>query len=111
MKEQIRKYDTLARYGGEEFAIILPSTGEEESLTVAEKLRSIIEEALFYHPELNNEFQVTASIGAATITPSSEENVTKSDLISRADQALYEAKEQGRNMVISWSPKKKWFKF
>jgi len=111
MKEQIRKYDTLARYGGEEFAIILPSTGEDESLTVAEKLRSIIEEALFYHPELNNEYQVTASIGAATITPSNDENVSKSDLISRADQALYEAKKQGRNMVTSWSPKKKWFKF
>jgi len=111
LKDNIRKYDTLARYGGEEFAIILPSTNEEESVAAAEKLRTTIEQTIFNHSEKHTEYQLTASIGISTGRPASEENFSKSDLINKADKALYEAKKQGRNMVVSWSPKKKWFTF
>ncbi len=111
LKDNIRKYDTLARYGGEEFAIILPSTNEEESVAAAEKLRTTIEQTLFENSDYQAEYQLTASIGISTGRPASEENFSKGDFISRADQALYQAKKQGRNIVVSWSPKKKWFKF
>jgi two-component system cell cycle response regulator len=111
LKDHIRKYDTLARYGGEEFAIILPSTNEEESVSAAEKLRTTIEQTLFKKSDLNIEYQLTASIGISTCRPASEDNFSKSDFISKADKALYEAKNQGRNIVVSWSAKKKWFKF
>ncbi len=111
LKRNIRSYDTLARYGGEEFAVILPSTAEEESFTVAEKLRKIIEDTVFANDDSTAEYRVTASFGVCTENPADVENFSKDRLISKADQALYEAKKQGRNMVTSWSPKKKWFTF
>lgn len=111
LKSRIRKYDTLARYGGEEFAIVLPSTNEEEAQTAAEKLRSAVEDTIFQTPELAIEHRVTASFGVSTAHPYSEQDFSKSEFISKADQALYEAKKQGRNIVVSWSPKKKWYSF
>jgi two-component system cell cycle response regulator len=111
LKRNIRSYDTLARYGGEEFAIILPSTAEEESLAVAEKLRKLIEDTVFAETDGTAEYRVTASIGVCTEIPADVENFSKDLFISKADQALYEAKKQGRNLVTSWSPKKKWFTF
>ena len=111
LKDHIRKYDTLARYGGEEFAIILPSANEEESVAAAEKLRTTIEQTIFKNPDINMEYQLTASFGVSTCRPAIEENFSKSDFITKADQALYEAKKQGRNIVVSWTAKKKWFKF
>ena len=109
--EQLRKYDTLARYGGEEFVVILPSTNESEAEIVAEKLRAAIEAASFKDSNGTEEYQVTASVGIATYRPEDGNSLERSELIGRADQALYEAKKQGRNMVFAWSPKKKWYKF
>ena len=111
LKRNIRSYDTLARYGGEEFAIILPSTDEEAALIVAEKLRKAIEETLFEKEGSTAAYRLTASIGVSSEIPSGVEDFSKNECISRADQALYAAKKQGRNMVMSWSPKKRWFKF
>ncbi len=111
LENNIRTYDTLARYGGEEFAIILPSANAEAALIVAEKLRKIIEETIFEKSGSTSEYRLTASIGVSSEIPSGTEDFSKNDFISRADQALYAAKKQGRNMVMSWSPKKKWFKF
>ncbi len=105
----IRQYDVLARYGGEEFAIILPETKTEEALVVAEKLRSLIEEALFQ--DNRETYHVTASFGVACSQPAVEDNFDKNNLINQADQALYAAKEKGRNQVVSYSPKKKWYSF
>ena len=109
LKSNIRSYDTLARYGGEEFAVILPSTGEEESLIVAEKLRKVIEETAFKKADNNTEYRLTASIGVCSASPRKIEDFSKNEFISRVDQALYQAKKQGRNLVMAWSPKKKWF--
>lgn len=109
IKKNLRNYDTLSRYGGEEFALILPETNEEEAYLAAEKLRRVIAETAFKENETT--YAVTASFGIATCTPALEDDFSKSKLISNADEALYVAKDKGRNIVISYSPKKKWFSF
>jgi diguanylate cyclase (GGDEF)-like protein len=109
IQENIRKYDVLARYGGEEFVVILPETNSAEALVVAEKLRSIVEHTSFQ--DSREKYQVTASFGQSSSTPAIEDNFNKNTLIHQADQALYEAKEKGRNQVVGYSPKKKWFVF
>jgi two-component system cell cycle response regulator len=109
IRENLRQYDVLARYGGEEFVVILPETITEEALVVGEKLRAAIEETIFR--DNREEYRVTASFGQAAGTPATEDLFSKDNLISQADQALYEAKEKGRNRVAAYTPKKKWFPF
>jgi two-component system, cell cycle response regulator len=109
LKDNLREYDMLARYGGEEFVIILPETDEGEALIVAEKLREAIEDAVF--DDNNETYKVTCSFGVASCRPAVEDNFSKNDLISKADHALYSAKEAGRNRVAKYAPKKKWFDF
>ncbi|MBU0945929.1 MAG: GGDEF domain-containing protein [Proteobacteria bacterium] len=109
LKENIRKYDTLARYGGEEFTVILPDTNAEEALAVAEKLRETVENTIF--KDNREEYHITASFGVASVRPATIDHFHKSDLISQADEALYEAKEGGRNQAVIYTAKKKWFKF
>jgi two-component system cell cycle response regulator len=107
MGPNLRKYDTLARYGGEEFIVILPDTSEENAVLVAEKLRSAIEAKVF--GQVGEVYHVTASFGVSCMTPNPEQEIGKTDLIKMADEALYEAKNQGRNRVVAYAPKKKWF--
>lgn len=109
IQENIRQYDTLARYGGEEFVVVLPETSCENALVVGEKLRSVIEQTGFH--DSREKYHVTASFGLACGTPATEDNFNKNDLIHQADQALYEAKAKGRNRVVGYSPKKKWYTF
>lgn len=109
LKEHLRKYDTLARYGGEEFAIILPDTSDAEVLTVAEKLRAAVESHSF--DDDVKSYSVTASFGCAACRPGIEDEFSKSNFISQADDALYDAKNKGRNRVSGYQPKKKWFSF
>jgi diguanylate cyclase (GGDEF)-like protein len=90
LREQARATDFVARYGGEEFALVLPNTGDEGALVMAERLRAVIESAPW--PKC----AVTASFGAATF---SREINTETALIGAADRALYASKEQGRNRV------------
>jgi diguanylate cyclase (GGDEF)-like protein len=105
----IRKYDVVARYGGEEFVVLLPETGNEEALAVAEKLRDVIEKTVFR--DQRDEYHVTASIGQASARPGVEDNFSRDELIKQADKALYQAKEKGRNRVAGYIAKKKWFSF
>lgn len=109
LKKEIRKYDTLARYGGEEFVLILPDTSAEEAMTVAEKLRSVVDDAVF--DDNRETYHITASFGISTVRPVTTDDFDKSDFINQADEALYEAKEGGRNQVTSYEVKKKWYKF
>ena len=91
----IRKMDSCGRYGGEEFIIILPDTGSEGAGIVAEKLRQAIEEA----KALGDKREVTISLGIASYPQHGE---TSNELIEKADQALYVAKENGRNRWQVW---------
>lgn len=108
LKNNIRKYDTLARYGGEEFIIILPETQLGEALNVANKIRLVIEENTF--DDGRETYKITASLGVAESQPATEDDFSKSKFISKADEALYNAKDGGRNQVAEYKEKKKgWF--
>lgn len=97
-KTIIREYDCFARYGGEEFCILLPSTSESEALLIAERLRLAYAAAF---QELNNQpINSTISIGVAD---SSQVGLTFAALSKAADQAMYHAKQAGRNRVIGYS--------
>ena len=105
----LREYDTLARYGGEEFVVILPETGLEDGLIVAEKLRAAVDAAVLR--DASKEYRVTASFGVSCFNPLAEQPYKKTELIKLADEGLYEAKDNGRNQVAVAGMKKKWFKF
>ena len=95
----IRDYDLLARYGGEEFIAILPATAPEDAVTVAEKIRKNIENHVFN--DGNAEIRITVSIGVVSAHPAARE-IKKQTLISYADDALYQAKRNGRNRVVRY---------
>ncbi len=109
LKKNIRRYDTLARYGGEEFTVVLPDTNAEDALVVAEKLRKTVDDTTF--EDGREEYHITASFGISSAQPATIDDFEKSDFISQADAALYEAKEGGRNQVAIYAAKKKWYKF
>lgn len=98
LKESARRVpDLAARYGGEEFAVILPETEPAGALTVAEGIRRAIEALRIPHGESTIANRVTISLGVVTAYPEDAKQVT--DFISLADQALYRAKQGGRNRV------------
>ena len=98
LKDTVRKSDTAARYGGEEFVIILPETGVEEASLVAEKLRMEVETHDFPGGETQPLGRITISQGVASCK---EELKSFDELIKNADNALYRAKEEGRNRVCT----------
>jgi diguanylate cyclase (GGDEF)-like protein len=93
----VRPGDVAARYGGEEFAAILPEADLEGAKTVAERIRQEIADLKVPHEKSPVAKWVTVSIGAAVAEPNGQEGSEK--LIKAADEALYEAKEAGRNQV------------
>jgi len=97
-----RPADLAARYGGEEFALILPNTPAEGALHLAETIRSAVSSLEIPHPHSSASAFVTLSLGVACIVPSPDTDPT--GLLSAADRALYAAKEQGRNRVVSHHP-------
>jgi two-component system cell cycle response regulator len=94
VKQKIRKEDLFARYGGEEFAIVLPEIALEPSLTLAEKIRQLVEQHEFRFE--NTPIAVTISMGVATM---GERSRDLEGLIRSADELLYTAKAEGRNQV------------
>ncbi|NET16544.1 MAG: diguanylate cyclase, partial [Okeania sp. SIO1H6] len=93
-----RPTDLVARYGGEEFAVILSNTNIEGAFTIAEFIRQAIASLFIPHAQSEVSQFVTLSLGVASIIPNFED--TAEDLIGLADEALYEAKRQGRDRVI-----------
>lgn len=92
-----RPADTVARYGGEEFIVLLPETDTSGALKVAEKLRAEIENLHLPHPESRVSPYVTVSLGVTTIMPA--DNSTPDGFIKLVDEALYRAKDAGRNRL------------
>ncbi len=87
----------IARYGGEEFAIILPETKQAEASAIAEKIRERVQLLELKNIGIPRGF-VTLSIGVSTSSP--DVPFTSESLVSAGDEALYYAKEQGRNIVV-----------
>ena len=97
IKEGFRPTDVVARYGGEEFAVVLPETCLEEAVQLAEKFRLHIQDESFTVDDAV--ITITISLGVATFESTSKWAEPASELIEAADQALYCAKQQGRNRV------------
>ena len=91
--ENLRKLDSLGRWGGEEFLIVLPNSDIHEAVQVAEKLRKKLDTCpLIWHDQT---IHITASFGVAQCPP----NVPFETMVDKADRAMYEAKQSGRNRV------------
>jgi len=111
MTEQVRSSDIVARYGGEEFAVILPDTGIQLAHEVAERIRSKVEaQKLIIN---DHTLGITVSIGLASLSQIKYQRETENQgpsqfdtenldqlLLGRADEALYQAKQTGRNQVV-----------
>ena len=95
LKHNLREIDIVARYGGEEFCALLPETDKDGALIVAERIRKSVEEHTInaYDESVN----ITVSIGVTSFLK--EGNDSAKELVERADKALYEAKNLGRNKV------------
>jgi diguanylate cyclase (GGDEF)-like protein len=93
----IRAYDVACRYGGEEFVVLLPQTDTEQALVAAERIRATVEGMTCSFGDR----PVTVSIGIATYPETAQD---PDSLLTRADRAMYQAKETGRNRIASASP-------
>jgi diguanylate cyclase (GGDEF)-like protein/PAS domain S-box-containing protein len=91
VKKNIRNIDIFVRWGGEEFIILCPETDSLSAATLAQKLRSAIDDASF--DKVGN---ITCSFGVASF----KDNESKDSFIKRSDSALYKAKDEGRNRVV-----------
>ncbi len=101
LRDGVRGGDVLARYGGEEFVAILRSTGLTRAIEVAERLRRDVDQHDFSTAAGVALSRVTISIG---LCEGSEAQVPREMVLERADQALYVAKNGGRNRVSTWTP-------
>lgn len=97
LQRAVRSVDVVARYGGEEFVIVLPETGAVGAASFAERIRELVEAHPFVQSADGAALRITASIGVATFPSPGLQTVE--DLLARADQALYRAKAEGRNLV------------
>ena len=94
IKDSLRDCDVLCRYGGEEFAILLPETDTKGGAITADRIRRTIASKSF------SNLKVTVSLGVSSFD---SEPVNPSELLSQADKALYVAKWEGRNRVVSYN--------
>jgi diguanylate cyclase (GGDEF)-like protein len=95
LQEQLRELDVMARWGGEEFIFLLPETSLEGGAVLAEKLRAVLEAERFDYRD-NIILSLTITIGVAQF----EEGRDLDDCLARADRALYQGKQAGRNRVV-----------
>lgn len=97
LMSSVRRIDIIARYGGEEFVIILPETMKEHALMLADRIRRKVARYPFGQAYSIPPGTLTVSIGVASYP---EDGTSATRLIAHADQALYSAKRQGRNLVL-----------
>ncbi len=99
---QVRTHDVIGRYGGEEFAIVLPETGAEGAVAIAERLRESFAKHDFSLERAH--LKLTISIGVAGMDPDNADTSVES-LLGRADAALLRAKSRGKNRVLLAEPR------
>lgn len=99
LKSMLRSGDTLCRFGGEEFLVLLPETDGEQAMKIAERIREAMQQLEVRSNKHTIRF--TVSIGVATLTPDMQHI---SQLITAADIALYDAKGEGRNRCMFYTP-------
>ena len=100
LRNAVRQVDLAARYGGEEFVLLLEGSDEEGGRLMAERIRQEVEALSFPNAQSREPVRVTLSLGVSAYNG---EPVDKAELIERADQSLYFAKDNGRNQVRVWS--------
>jgi len=92
LKRSIRESDVLGRWGGEEFVIICPNATKDDAVILAEKIQTLVRNTTFEKGAV----RLTCSIGITHFEPNDKET----DTFNRADQALYEAKNNGRDRIV-----------
>jgi len=97
LRQSVRSSDVAARFGGEEFIVLMMTSGKKQALNMSENLRKIVESTEFRTPGLQSPLKVTISGGVATY-PADGDSTT--DLLRKADEALYKAKQTGRNRIV-----------
>ena len=100
ISSNVRESDVVARYGGEELVVMLPETEREQALAVAEKLRAAVSARDFSRDRAT--VRMTISVGISALPAAGIRD--DGDLLNRADEALYEAKRQGRDRVVVATP-------
>lgn len=99
LTSEAKSHDIIARYGGEEFVVILPGADDKASYQMAEKIRERFAKSNFEFE--GRDLNITISGGVSVFNPAKAEQIKKNLLIKYADQALYRAKGEGRNRIIS----------
>jgi diguanylate cyclase (GGDEF)-like protein len=107
IRELVRSTDVVARYGGEEFIVLLSHKGRQKAAEIAERIRKTIEQRIFSDPQ-HGDIMVTTSIGINSLNTTEHEGDVKdvaSLFVVRADRALYQAKNSGRNKIEFYAGK------
>lgn len=101
-KMPLRATDLFARYGGEEFVLLLPKANIDSAIEIAEKCRSVVQDLAIPHEKSGASNVLTISIGVASLTPAPDSE--PASLFEVADRMLYQAKQLGRNRIVSEKP-------
>ncbi|MEW6675601.1 MAG: CBS domain-containing protein [Nitrospirota bacterium] len=99
LMRNVREIDMAFRYGGEEFVIVLPETGREDAIIVAERIRNAVAQTVFYPFTLDGQPDIVSTTVSIGVTEFHPDDDVKS-FLKRVDIALYHAKRSGRNMVV-----------
>lgn len=99
LMKNVRDIDIAFRYGGEEFTVILPETNHEDAMIVAERIRKAVAQTLFYPFTLDGQPDIVSETVSIGTTEFHQEDTLKS-FLKRADNAMYQAKKSGRNVVV-----------
>jgi two-component system cell cycle response regulator len=100
---QVRSVDLVGRLGGEEFVVVMPETSLSGAVVVAERLRVAVADEPFILQDNGGKLPITVSVGIAV---TGKETDTLESLLKRADEALYAAKNAGRNRVVAFPDKR-----
>ena len=103
LKNNIRSSDYIARYGGEEFVVILPETDLKKAIQIAKKIRKVVNNLKFELRKKNKTLKITCSYGISNFTDKIPNTI---DVFNGADEALYQAKENGRDAIVAFSDDK-----